>query len=92
MTDTYTIPCSDGTFLTVRKRDTFQSPYDEYANRIGDGFEVLGEVPHGEFDFEEVGAVYTIRFDDGEEITAWPEEIFCGLIDDDILRERGKGD
>lgn len=65
------------------QRETFDSPYQEYADRVGQPFELVGEVdpsePGHEHDPEEVGVLYRIRFEDGTEIDAWPEEVFRGV-------------
>lgn len=53
-------------------RFTFESPFEQYKHRIGQSAVVVEET----FDHDdEVGPMYRIRFDDGEEIDAWPEEI-----------------
>ena len=60
-------------------RLTFQSPYEQLADRIGEPFKLLYEVPHDDpnIDYEETGPLYVICFDrDGMEIWAWPEEVF----------------
>lgn len=53
----------------------FTSPYEQYAERRGQKAVVIDEVNPYSFDYDEVGAMYTIRFEDGTEISAWPEEI-----------------
>jgi hypothetical protein len=66
----------------MKFKDTFQSPYDQYAHRVGQPFTVLRkitrrnatEVERQEYD-PEILPVYRIRFGDGEDITAWPEEV-----------------
>lgn len=63
------------------KTFTFTSPYDEYAARIGQEAQVIGVVDPTTYDFDEVGLLYRIRFGDGSEIDAWPEEIDPSLID-----------
>lgn len=59
---------------------TFTSPYEEYAHRIGQAATVLGEIGHDTFDYDECGPLYRVRFADGSEIEAWPEEIDPSLI------------
>lgn len=54
---------------------TFQTPYEQYASRHGQSCTVIGEVPSTEYDRDEVGVMYRVRFNDGEVIDAWPEEV-----------------
>jgi hypothetical protein len=61
--------------MRTGKTFTFHSPYDQYAERIGQRATVLGMVPHKDFDYAECGPMYRIRFEDGGEIEAWPEEV-----------------
>lgn len=58
----------------IRFRRTFWTPYEEFASRIGQPFEVLGEVGDDRKD-PEVGRMWRIRFPDGFETDAWPEEV-----------------
>jgi hypothetical protein len=58
----------------------FSSPYEEYSERVGQRAVVVREVDHSELDFDEVGAQWIVRFDDGAELTVWPEEIDSSLI------------
>ena len=44
-------------------------------DRIGQRFTVTGPAPEEDYDREEVGRMWSIRFKDGTEITAWPEEV-----------------
>lgn len=56
-------------------RKLFWSPYEQYADRIGQPFEVIRELTDEERD-PEVGPMWRIRFlTDGFETDAWPEEI-----------------
>jgi hypothetical protein len=55
-------------------RTTFRTPYDQYADRIGQRFSVIRELTDAERGAE-VGTMYRIRFADGTEIDAWPEEV-----------------
>lgn len=72
------------------KKETFQGPYDQYAERKGQAFEILREINIADHDHDgEVLPMYVIRFTfDGEEIEAWPEEIFndcqCGVFNADL--------
>lgn len=61
--------------VTVRFRSRFVSPYEQYADRIGQRFVVTGLAPEADYDREEVGRMWSIRFGDGYETTAWPEEV-----------------
>jgi hypothetical protein len=54
----------------------FESPYDQYETRNGQHFEIVREISEAdELHDAEVLPMYVIRFDDGCEIEAWPEEI-----------------
>lgn len=55
----------------------FLPTYDEYEERHGEEFEVLHKLTPEEVgpDYEEVGDMYLIRFADGTEVNAWPEEV-----------------
>lgn len=55
-------------------RERFVSPYEQYADRIGQPFTVVETVP-ADPDDEESVAMYRIRFEDGEVIEAWGEEV-----------------
>jgi hypothetical protein len=57
------------------KAGTFVAKYDQYAERNGQSFTVLGAVDPKTYDAEECGTMYSIRFADGAEIEAWPEEV-----------------
>ena len=55
-------------------RETFDSPFEQYEDRIGQRFTVIGKVdvtPNDPGSQE----LYRIRFADGAEIEAWPEEV-----------------
>lgn len=57
-------------------RETFDSPYQQYADRIGQPFTVLSVIDKpDEHHDEEVLPMYRIRFSDGFETEAWPEEV-----------------
>lgn len=64
---------------TARYRKTFNSPYEQHANRIGQSFTVLSVIdkPDESHD-EECLPMYRVRFEDGTEIEAWPEEVIVG--------------
>lgn len=55
------------------KRETFQSPYSQYKHLVGLPFDIISTVKPKD---EEVGDQYNIRFEGGQEIIAWPEEIY----------------
>ena len=56
--------------------DVFNSPYDQYKDRNGQTFVIVRKITEEEEDYDfETLPVYIIRFQDGEEITAYPEEI-----------------
>lgn len=63
----------------MRPRETFDSPYDQYAERRGQPFEVVCELTEADGIDTEVGPMYLIRFADGIEIQAWPEEVDASL-------------
>jgi len=52
----------------------FKTPYDQYKEYDGQRCVVLRELTDQERD-PEVGTMYRIRFNDGQEIDAWPEEL-----------------
>lgn len=63
-------------------RATFQTPYEGMREYVGRAFRILSVHDHStdpEVIDEDAGELYRIRFDDGVEIDAWPEEIFDGL-------------
>jgi len=62
------------------KVGTFASKYDEHAERNGQTFTVLGTVDPATYDAEECGTMYCIRFADGAEIEAWPEEVETAIV------------
>lgn len=64
------------TIMVDKKRDTFQSPYQEYKSYIGLKFTINSELDT--LDKEETGAIYSITLENGITIDAWPEEIFEG--------------
>ena len=57
-------------------RDTFASPFDQYRDRIGQPFRLLGAVDPRDYDYNECGPMFCIEFPDGAVIDAWPEEVF----------------
>ena len=56
----------------------FSTPYDQYKDRKDQVCEVLGRVDINTYDYPDCGPMYNIRFKDGTEIEAWPEELFNG--------------
>lgn len=59
------------------KLKPFCTPFEDYAHRNGQNFELLRPCSPDEVS-KEAGPMFWIRFSDGEEITAYPEEIFEG--------------
>ena len=59
-------------------RTHFTTPYQQYANREGEAFDVIRvkDKPDNETDGE-VLPMYLIEFANGERIWAWPEEVVC---------------
>lgn len=57
------------------KTGTFAAKYDQHAERNGQTFTVLGAVDPKTYDADDCGPMYSIRFADGAEIEAWPEEV-----------------
>lgn len=57
-------------------RETFKSDYEQYAERNGQRFTHVRviDTPDDTHDREAL-PMHVIRFDDGVEIEAWPEEI-----------------
>lgn len=63
-------------------RETFTTPFDQYRDRIGQRFTVIRKITRrnmtqadrAEYDAE-VLPMYKIRFADGHETSAWPEEV-----------------
>ena len=62
-------------------RTTFVSPWKQYEDRVGQSFAVLRPLTVNEIDLEEVGPMFRIRFEDGFETDAWPEEVCVGIPD-----------
>lgn len=66
-------------------RRTFKSPFDTFVDQHkqvrqiadfnGRGCDVLGLADPSGYDREEVGDMYRVRFDNGTETSAWPEEL-----------------
>jgi hypothetical protein len=59
-----------------RLLEQFTTPYDQYRCHEGKQFEVVGQVDPATMDSEETGPMFLIRLETGEEIQAWPEEIY----------------
>ncbi len=59
--------------------ETFWTPYDDYRSRIGQKFEVTRRTTEEEADLECL-PLWKIKFEDGEAITAHPEEIIASEI------------
>jgi hypothetical protein len=62
-------------------RQTFRSPFEQYAHRIGNRFTVIYAYTPEELSRmqglpeDETDPMYRIRFEDGAEIDAWGEEV-----------------
>lgn len=57
------------------QRETFQSPYTEYAEHIGKKFEIVDSTPASIKNHPDYKDTYEIMFEDGTRITALPEEV-----------------
>lgn len=66
-------------------KEVFDSPYEQYIDKVGQKFKVLRNLTDEERD-PEVGTMYEIQFEDGTIIEAWPEE-----VEDMIKTEYGGG-
>ena len=66
---------SQWTFYPDFFRERFVSPFDQYADRIGQRFKVLGHDEKAENDLENWEPLYRIGFGDGTEISAWGLEV-----------------
>lgn len=64
--------------MTPKMRETYESPYQQYKERIGQKFSLVRVIPAEEAtpDYDTPEPMYLIRFEDGEEIEAWEEEVF----------------
>ena len=57
-------------------RQTFQSSYEQYTERNGQRFTLVRVIEKADAKHDqEVLPMYVIRFEDGVEIEAWPEEV-----------------
>lgn len=60
----------------LQMKPVFDSPYEQYRDRNGQVFVLVREITEPDASHDaEVLPVYVIRFPDGVEIEAWPEEI-----------------
>lgn len=57
-------------------KKSFNTPFTDYQDRNGEDFEILRPCTKEDNIDIEVGVMYKIRFRDGVEIDAYPEEIF----------------
>lgn len=57
------------------KTGTFATKFAQHAERNGQTFTVLGAVDPKTYDAEGWGEMFSIRFADGVQIEAWPEEV-----------------
>jgi hypothetical protein len=56
-------------------RTYYTTPYQQYKDKVGMKFEVLGHDVEAENDLEDFEEMYRIRLEDGSEITAWGHEV-----------------
>jgi hypothetical protein len=66
--------------IEAGQRFTFTSPFEQYGSRVGQAATVLGPVDPDTYDADECGPMWHVRFEDGTEIEAWPEEIDPSLL------------
>lgn len=60
----------------MQRRETFTTPFSQYRDREGEPFEILDKIMKADETHDaEVLPMYRIRFSDGTEIDAWPEEV-----------------
>lgn len=60
----------------------FVSPHDQFAERNNQKCEIIGKIDEPDDTHDaEVLPMYRIRFADGEEIEAWPEELYDHSIE-----------
>lgn len=60
----------------MARQGYFAAHYDQYRERDGQHFTLVRVIDKADDDHdEEVLPMYAIRFDDGTEIEAWPEEV-----------------
>lgn len=62
------------------RKGVFAAKYDQYAERNGQTFTLLGVVDPNSYDSEDCGEMFHIRFADGIEVQAWPEEVESAVI------------
>jgi hypothetical protein len=62
---------------TEKLKEAFDSPYDQFKDKNGQQFKLIKTITEPDFEHD-IGSLpmYIIEFEDGEEIEAWPEEIF----------------
>lgn len=53
----------------------FESPYDQLREHNGKPYTLVGQLPFEDYDFDDCGPLFLIRFEDGTEVEAWPEEL-----------------
>ena len=59
----------------MEKTGTFFSYFDKEKQYNGMSFEIIREMTEQEYDKEEVGNMYIVKLENGEEIQAYEEEI-----------------
>lgn len=69
------------------KTGTFAAKFDQHAERNGQQFTVLGAVNPSTFDEAECGEMFVIRFADGVQIEAWPEEVESAMNESNFIEQ-----
>lgn len=59
-------------------KDAFRTGFDQYAERNGQPFAIIGYIDDVDAEHDQESLpMFKIRFEDGEEVEAWPDEIFA---------------
>jgi hypothetical protein len=61
--------------------EVFWTPYTDYENKIGQGFKIVRRLTEEDADLECL-PMWKIKFEDGEEIDSYPEEITKELVEE----------
>ena len=69
------------------KTGTFAAKFDQHAERNGQQFTVLGALNPSTFDEAECGEMFVIRFADGVQIEAWPEEVESAMNESNFIEQ-----
>ena len=61
----------------VGAKGFFRTPYEQYKEKDGFPFEIVKifDKDDNTHDISEVGIMYLVKFSNGEQIEAWPEEL-----------------